>query len=108
MWNLKRTDTTELAKQKETQRLRKQTYSFQGEGIIRDFGKVMIIQPYSKWITNKGLWYSRWNSAQCYVPAWMGGGSRGERIHVYVWLSPFAAPLKLNHNISNQLHPSTK
>ena len=76
MWNLKRNDTNELAKQKETHRLRNQTYGFQGEGIIRDFGKVMNIQPYSKRITNKGLRYSRWSSAQCYVPAWMGQGSR--------------------------------
>ena len=26
-----------------------------------------------KWITNKILLYSIWNSAQCYVPARMGG-----------------------------------
>ena len=36
-----------------------------------------------------------WNSAQCYVPAWMGGGFREELIHVYVWLSHFAVHLKL-------------
>ena len=29
---------------------------------------------YFKWIINKDLLYSAWNSAQCYVPAWMGGG----------------------------------
>ena len=28
---------------------------------------------YLKWITNKDLLYSTWNSAQCDVPAWMGG-----------------------------------
>ena len=28
---------------------------------------------YLKWITNKDLWYSTWNSAQCYGPAWLGG-----------------------------------
>ena len=26
-----------------------------------------------KWITNKDLLYSIWNSAQYYVAAWMGG-----------------------------------
>ena len=30
-----------LTKQKEIHRLRKHTYGFQGEGIVRDFGKVM-------------------------------------------------------------------
>ena len=33
---------------------------------------------YSKWITSKDLLYSTGNSAQCYVPAWMGAGF-GER-----------------------------
>ena len=36
-----------------------------------------------------------WNSAQ-YAAAWMGGGLAGGWIHVYVWLSPFAVPLKLS------------
>ena len=36
MWNLKRNDTNELTRQKETHRLRKQTYGCQGgEGIVR-------------------------------------------------------------------------
>ena len=38
---------------------------------------------------------STWNSTQCYVPAWMGEGFRGEWIHVYIWLSPFSVHLKL-------------
>ena len=37
---------------------------------------------------------STWNSAQCYVAAWMGEGFGGEWIHVYVQLSPFAVRLK--------------
>ena len=37
-WNLKRNDANEFTKQKETHRLRKQTYSCQGEGIVREFG----------------------------------------------------------------------
>ena len=36
MWNPKRNDTNELTKQKETHRLRKLTYSCQGEGIVRE------------------------------------------------------------------------
>ena len=75
MWNLKRNDTNELIiKQKETHRLRKRTYGCQAEGIIGDFGKVMYTLLYLKWITNKDLLHSAWNSAQCYVPAWLGGG----------------------------------
>ena len=33
MWNLKRNNTNSLTKQKETHRLREQTYSCQGEGL---------------------------------------------------------------------------
>ena len=49
-----------------------------------------------KWITNKNLLYSTWNSAQCYVAARIGGEFGGEWIHVYVWLNPFAVHLKLS------------
>ena len=38
------------------------------------------------------------NSAQCSGPAWMGGESGGEWIHVYVWLSPFSVHLKLSQH----------
>ena len=43
-----------------------------------------------KWITNQDLLYRIWNSAQCYMAAWMGGEFVEEWIHVYVWLYPFA------------------
>ena len=66
-----------------------------GERIVRDLGKVIYTLLYLKWITNKDLLYSIWNSAQWYVPDWMGGGFGGELIHVYVWMSPFAAHLEL-------------
>ena len=49
-----------------------------------------------KMVTNKDLHYSIWNSAQCYVAAWMGGEFGGEWIHVYVWLSTFALYLNLS------------
>ena len=48
-----------------------------------------------KWITNKDLLYSTWNSTPCYVAAGMGGGFGEEWIHIYVWLSPFPVHLKL-------------
>ena len=60
-----------LTKHKETHRLRKQTHGCQGEGIVKNSGKVMYTLRYLKWITNKDLFYSIWNSAQCYAPAWM-------------------------------------
>ena len=36
---------------------------------------------YLKWIANKDLLPSTWNSVQCYVAAWMGMGFGGEWIH---------------------------
>ena len=41
----------------------------EGERIVKDIGKVKYTLSYLKWITNKGLLYSTWNSAQCYVLA---------------------------------------
>ena len=67
-----------------------------GEGIVREFGMNMYTLLYLKWITNKDPLYSTWNSAQCYAADWMGKEFGGERIHVYVWLSPFAVYLKLS------------
>ena len=66
------------------------------ERTVREFGKVRYTLLYLKWIANKDLLYSTGNSAQCYVAAWMGGQFGGEWIHVYVWLSPFAAHLQLS------------
>ena len=66
-----------------------------GEGVVREFGMDMYTLLYLKWITNKDLLYSTGNFAQCYVATWMGGEFGGERIHVYVWPSPFAVHLKL-------------
>ena len=44
---------------------------------------------YLKWITNKDIQYSTWNSVQGYMAAWIGGNLRGECTHEYVWLNPF-------------------
>ena len=63
-----------------------------GEGIVRESGMhvyTLLYLKYLKWIINKDLLYSTWNSAQCYMTAWMEGEFGGEWILVYVWLSPF-------------------
>ena len=66
------------------------------EGIIRKFGMDMYTLLYLKWITNKDLLCSPRNSVKCSLEAWVGGGFGGEWIHVCIWLSPFAVPLKLS------------
>ena len=68
------------------------------EAIVREFGMDMYTLLYVKWITNKDLLYSTWNSAQCYVAAWIGGGFGGEWVHVYVWLRLFTVHLKLSQH----------
>ena len=54
------------------------------EEIIREFGMDMYTRLYLKWITNKDLLCSTWNSAQCYVAAWMRGEFGGKWIHEYI------------------------
>ena len=39
------------------------------EGIVQEFGMDTYTLLHLKWITNKDLLYSTWNSAQCYVAA---------------------------------------
>ena len=74
-WNLKRKDTNELTKQKQTHRLRKPTHGCWGEGIVKDFEGHVHTAKFK--MDNKNLLYSTWNSAQCYVAAWMGRGFEG-------------------------------
>ena len=107
MWTLKRNDTNELTKQKETHRLWKQTYGCQGEGIVKHFGKVMYTLRYLKWITNKDLLYSTWKFAQCYVPAWMGGGL-GKNGYMYMHGRVLLLFTWKYHNVVNWLYPNTK
>ena len=89
----------ELVKQKDTHRLREWIYGFQGEGwregIVREFGVDTNTLLYLKWISSRVVQYSTWNSAQCYVAAWIGGEFGGAGIRVYVWLSLFTVHLKL-------------
>ena len=51
---------------------------------------------YLKWITNKDLLYSKRNSVQYYVAAWIGVEFGEEWIYVHTWLSIFAVHLKLS------------
>ena len=53
-----------------------------GEGIVREFGKVIQTLLSLKRITNKDLLHSTGNSAQCFVAAWMGRGLGEEWVHV--------------------------
>ena len=59
-----------FTKQRQTHRLREQTYGYRGggegwgEGIVRELGIDMYTLLYLKWITNKDLLYSTGNSAQ--------------------------------------------
>ena len=57
--------------------------------LIREFGMDMYTLLCLKFIVNKDLLYSTWNSAQCYVAAWMGGEFRAEWIHVYICMAEF-------------------
>ena len=77
---------------------------------------------YLKWITNKGLLYSTWNSAQYYVAAWIGGEFGGKWIYIpleITWTEGHGGLLYMygwvpslftwnNHNTVNQLHSNTK
>ena len=56
-----------------------------GEGTARESGMDMYTLLYLKWITNKDLLYSKENTAQCQVAAWMGEEFGGDWIHVYIY-----------------------
>ena len=55
-----------------------------GEEVDRYFRMDTHTLLYLKWITNKDLLYSTGNSAQCHVPAWMGG-EFGENGYMYIY-----------------------
>ena len=67
-----------------------------GKGIVWD-GPVHT--AIFKMDNQSGLLYSTGSSAHCYETAWMGGEFGGEWIHVYVWLSCFAAHPKLSQHL---------
>ena len=68
------------------------------ERIVGEFGIDRYTLLYLKWIANRDLLCSTWNSAQCCVATWMVGEFGGEWIHVYVWLGPFTVHLKLSQH----------
>ena len=85
MWNLKINNTNELTNR--LMDLREQTYGWEegrGEGTVKEFWTDMYTLLYLKWITNKDILYGTWNSAQCYVVAYMYS------------MSPLAIHLKLS------------
>ena len=78
MWNLKINDTNELTKQKRFKDLEKELIVAVGEGIVRNFGKVMNTLLYLKWITNRDLLCSTWNCPMLctsLMGGWLGGES---------------------------------
>ena len=56
------------------------------DGAFREFGMNMYPLLYLKWIINKGLPHSTWNSARCYVAGWMEG-KFGGRVDTWVCLA---------------------
>jgi len=82
MCNLKRNDTNEVTYKTETDKDFENELMVmgkrgrKGERIVREFGVGLYTVLYLKWIINKDLLYSTWNSAQHYVAAWMGGKVR--------------------------------
>ena len=91
MWQLKGDDARELTYRTERDSdFENELMVAGGREIIKGFGKGMYTLLYLQRITNKDILYSTWNSAQCYVPAWMGGDLGGEPMHVYVRLSFFS------------------
>ena len=57
-----------------------------GKGQLREFGMDMYSLLYFKWVTNKDLLYSTWNSAQCYIAAWIGG-EFGGRMNTFMCMA---------------------
>ena len=74
-----------------------------GERIVREFGMNMYTMRYLKWMTNRDLLHSTWNSTQCYVAACVGRAFERD------WMHGIPLLFTLNcHNIVNQLYPNTK
>ena len=98
MWNLKRNYANELIYEKEIDsQIQKTSLQLPGKG-LGAFGMDMDTVLYLKWITDKYLLYNTRNSAQCDVADQMGEELGGEWVHVRVWLSPFAAHLKVSQH----------
>ena len=84
------------------------SYGCWGEGIVRNFGKVVYTLLYLKYITNKNLLYSTGNSAQCYVAAWRGGELGENGLCTRMAQSLPCSPETITTLLANRLHSSTK
>ena len=73
-------------------------------GIVREFEMHGYTWLYLKWITNKDLLYSTWNSVQCYMATWMKGvwGRMDARIYM---AESLLCSITL---LINRLYPSKK
>ena len=56
-----------------------------GKGRVREFGMDVYTLLYLKWITNKNLLHSTWNSAQCVMwqPGWQGSLEENGYMYMY-------------------------
>ena len=77
---LKRNDTNVLTyrteRDSQTEKTNLRLPGWRGQevgGIVREFGMVLYALLYLKLIIDKDLLYSTWNSAQCFVTAWVEG-----------------------------------
>ena len=80
----------------------------------------MLALLYLKWIANKDLLYSTWNSPQCHVASEMGGEFGGEWVHIYVYICTYTHThvyviciyiyvwLSPHHNTADWLYLKTK
>ena len=68
------------------------------EGRDREFRVDMYTLLYLKWIGNKDLLYSTWNSAQCYVAAWIEGEFGGKWIKMWyiIYTMEYYSAIKKN------------
>ena len=73
---------------------------------VREFGMDIYALLYLKWITNKDLLYSTWNSAQCHIAAWMGGKFGEERYMCIMAESLHCSPETITTLFVNWLHPN--
>ena len=67
-------------------------------GMVREFGMDVYTLLYLKCVTTKALLDSTGTSCSMSWGSLDGRGAGGGRIHVCVWLSPFAVHLKLSQH----------
>jgi len=93
VWNLKRSDTKELTKQKWTHRLTEGTYACQGEGLVREFGIHVYTLLYIKWVTRL-LWCLSGKDSSCQRRSYSFDLWSGKIPHATEQLSPCATAIE--------------